>query len=103
MKTAIILAAGEGTRVWPYAALRPKAMIPIANKPLISYTVEALENLSFERIIVAAGRGGGQIRNHFAHNQKVTVVDTIPGADSGVATPDAAAPGVDTPSAVSSR
>jgi len=84
MKTAIILAAGQGTRIWPYAVLRPKAMIPIANKPLISYTIEALERLSFERIIVAAGRGGEQIRNHFAHNRKVTVVDTVRGVDTAL-------------------
>ncbi len=110
MKTAIILAAGEGTRIWPYAVLRPKAMIPIANKHLISYTVEALEQLSFERIIVAAGRGCAQIRNHFAHNKRVTVVDTVPGvvtpgADTapnadpgaGAAESSAGSPGVVTP------
>jgi NDP-sugar pyrophosphorylase family protein len=88
MKAAIILAAGEGTRIWPYAVMRPKAMIPIANRPLISHSVEALERLSFEKIIVAAGRGAERIRNHFAHDQRVTVVDTAPAAGT--------APGVDT-------
>lgn len=103
MKTAIILAAGQGTRIWPYAVTRPKAMIPIANKPLISYSVEALERLCFERIIVAAGRGGERIRNHFAHNQKVTVVDTEPSVDApGVDPPGADPPGADTSGAVAS-
>jgi bifunctional UDP-N-acetylglucosamine pyrophosphorylase/glucosamine-1-phosphate N-acetyltransferase len=50
-------------------------MIPVANRPLISYAIEALERLSFERIIVAAGRGSEQIRNHFAQDGRVKVVE----------------------------
>ena len=82
MKTAVILAAGDGTRIWPHAVLRPKSLIPIANKPLVTYTVDILEELAFERIIIAAGRHGERIRNCFSRRPTVEVVSMGP-ADSG--------------------
>jgi NDP-sugar pyrophosphorylase family protein len=39
---AVILAAGEGQRLRPFTVLKPKVMIPIANKPILQYVVEAL-------------------------------------------------------------
>ena len=39
---AIILAAGEGVRVRPLTRSRPKAMIPVANRPIIEYVIDAL-------------------------------------------------------------
>ena len=34
---AIILAAGEGTRMRPLTYSRPKAMLPLANKPILEH------------------------------------------------------------------
>ena len=78
MKTAVILAAGEGTRVWPYAETRPKAMIPVANKPLIEHNVDTLRELGFEKIVVAAGDSSSQISNHFRNTATVQIVATGP-------------------------
>ena len=41
MKT-LVLAGGFGTRLRPLSCSRPKMLFPIANKPLIDYTLEAL-------------------------------------------------------------
>jgi bifunctional UDP-N-acetylglucosamine pyrophosphorylase/glucosamine-1-phosphate N-acetyltransferase len=49
---AIILAAGEGTRLRPITETRPKALIPILCKPIIRWHVEALLPLVDEVIIV---------------------------------------------------
>lgn len=68
MKTAVILAAGDGTRVWPYAEIRPKAMIPIANKPIIAHQVDMLKELAFEHIIIVGGRMSEQITNYFCRS-----------------------------------
>ncbi|WP_308637604.1 NTP transferase domain-containing protein [Paenibacillus silvisoli] len=65
MKTAIILAAGLGTKMWPYSEIRPKAMIPVGAKPLIAHQVESLESLGFERVVIVGGKLHGQIRNYF--------------------------------------
>jgi NDP-sugar pyrophosphorylase family protein len=49
---AIILAAGEGVRVRPLTRSRPKAMIPVANRPIIEYVIDALIKNGIRDIIV---------------------------------------------------
>jgi UDP-N-acetylglucosamine diphosphorylase / glucose-1-phosphate thymidylyltransferase / UDP-N-acetylgalactosamine diphosphorylase / glucosamine-1-phosphate N-acetyltransferase / galactosamine-1-phosphate N-acetyltransferase len=52
---AVILAAGEGKRVRPLTRSRPKAMIPVANHPIIEYVIEALLKNGIRDIIVVVG------------------------------------------------
>ncbi len=54
MKTAMILAAGQGTRLRPYSIYRPKPLFPVLGRPLIIHTVELLRRAGFQRIIVNA-------------------------------------------------
>ncbi len=75
MKTAIILAAGAGTKIWPYARVRPKVMIPISNKPIIAYNVESLIRIGFENIFIAGGMMNEQIKNYFRQEKRVKVED----------------------------
>jgi glucose-1-phosphate thymidylyltransferase len=52
---AVILAAGEGIRVRPLTRSRPKAMIPVANRPIIEYVIDALTKNGIRDIIVVVG------------------------------------------------
>ncbi|HNX16726.1 MAG TPA: sugar phosphate nucleotidyltransferase [Methanoregula sp.] len=52
---AVILAAGEGKRVRPLTWSRPKAMIPVANRPIIAYMIDALVENGIRDIIVVVG------------------------------------------------
>jgi glucose-1-phosphate thymidylyltransferase len=52
---AVILAAGEGKRVRPLTRSRPKAMIPVANHPIIEYVIDALVKNGIRDIIVVVG------------------------------------------------
>jgi len=52
---AVILAAGEGKRVFPLTRNRPKAMIPVANHPIIEYVIDALLINGIREIIVVVG------------------------------------------------
>ena len=52
---AVILAAGEGKRVFPHTRNRPKAMIPVANHPIIEYVIDALLKNGIREIIVVVG------------------------------------------------
>jgi NDP-sugar pyrophosphorylase family protein len=52
---AVILAGGEGRRVRPLTGSRPKALIPVADRPIISYPIEALEKNGIRDIIVVVG------------------------------------------------
>jgi glucose-1-phosphate thymidylyltransferase len=41
---AVILAAGQGTRLRPVTLTMPKPLVPVANKPLIAYAIDLLKN-----------------------------------------------------------
>jgi len=52
---AIILAAGKGARLQPLTDFKPKAMLPICNKPLIDYQIELLEKQGIDEIAIVVG------------------------------------------------
>ncbi len=52
MKT-LVLAGGFGTRLRPLSCSRPKALFPVANKPLIDYTLESLSEANVETVILS--------------------------------------------------
>ncbi|MCK4738445.1 MAG: bifunctional UDP-N-acetylglucosamine diphosphorylase/glucosamine-1-phosphate N-acetyltransferase GlmU [Deltaproteobacteria bacterium] len=60
--TAIILAAGKGTRM---KSSTPKVLFPLAGKILLSYPVDLLKKLKAKRIVVVTGHGSGQVREEF--------------------------------------
>jgi NDP-sugar pyrophosphorylase family protein len=49
---AMILAAGEGTRLRPLTTVRPKPMLPLAGRPLLDYTLDLLAFFGVEEAIV---------------------------------------------------
>jgi len=52
---AVILAAGEGNRLRPLTRSRPKAIIPVANRPIIEYVIDALLANGIRDIVVVVG------------------------------------------------
>lgn len=52
---AVILAAGEGKRLRPLTRNRPKALIPVANNPIIDYPIQALAGCGIRDIVVVVG------------------------------------------------
>jgi NDP-sugar pyrophosphorylase family protein len=55
LKTAVILAAGKGEKMWPFNEYWPKAALPVAGQPNINRWLDMLSDLGFERIIIAVG------------------------------------------------
>ncbi|MDR8393040.1 phosphocholine cytidylyltransferase family protein [Aliifodinibius sp. S!AR15-10] len=53
--TAIILAAGKGTRLRPLTNRIPKCMIPVDGKPMLEWQLEVLVESGIENIIVVTG------------------------------------------------
>lgn len=64
---AVILAAGKGLRLRPFTETKPKALIPIADKPLLEYTLESLPGAITE-IVIVIGYLGEQIVEHFGND-----------------------------------
>jgi UDP-N-acetylglucosamine diphosphorylase / glucose-1-phosphate thymidylyltransferase / UDP-N-acetylgalactosamine diphosphorylase / glucosamine-1-phosphate N-acetyltransferase / galactosamine-1-phosphate N-acetyltransferase len=84
---AVILAAGQGLRLRPLTESTPKALLLIAGKPLIDYTITALPEVITELIIVI-GHLGDQIRAHVGENVRgipVTYIEQSPLAGTGAA------------------
>jgi MurNAc alpha-1-phosphate uridylyltransferase len=52
IKTAMILAAGLGSRMRPITETMPKPLVEVAGKPLIAYSLEALNRLGVDRVVV---------------------------------------------------
>lgn len=65
IEQAVILAAGEGQRLRPFTALKPKVLIPIANKPILQYVVEALASNGVRNILMVVGYRKEQVQDFF--------------------------------------
>jgi choline kinase len=58
---AIVLAAGEGTRLRPYTLDRPKCLVPLAGRPLLEWQLDALRAAGIAEISVVTGYMADQI------------------------------------------
>jgi len=63
--TCVILAAGEGRRMRPLTANRPKVMLPIANRPILEHLIESVKGAGINKFIVVVGYKDDKIREHF--------------------------------------
>jgi UDP-N-acetylglucosamine diphosphorylase / glucose-1-phosphate thymidylyltransferase / UDP-N-acetylgalactosamine diphosphorylase / glucosamine-1-phosphate N-acetyltransferase / galactosamine-1-phosphate N-acetyltransferase len=61
----VVLAAGEGTRMRPLTAKRPKVMLPLANRPMMEHLVLATRETGIKDFIFVVGYGEREIRKHF--------------------------------------
>jgi len=64
---AIILAAGEGTRMRPLTSTRPKPMLPVAGKPILEWDLEALKKNNLNRAFIVIGYKKDRIIGHFGN------------------------------------
>ncbi|HHT19397.1 MAG: sugar phosphate nucleotidyltransferase [Euryarchaeota archaeon] len=62
---AVILTAGEGTRMRPLTLTRPKTMLPVGGKPLLEYNVEALRDAGIKNITMVVGYQKESVEEHF--------------------------------------
>src|SRR5690348_366868 len=58
---AIILAGGKAERLGDAAGGRPKALVPVAGRPLAAYQVRRLARAGVDRVIVSCAVGQGQL------------------------------------------
>lgn len=81
---AVILAAGEGKRVRPLTHSRPKALIPVANRPIITYVIDALIQNGIREIIVVVGYRKEQV-TRYLNSLKVPVTVVVQDKQLGTA------------------
>ena len=75
---AVILAAGEGTRMRPLTENCPKVMLPIANKPMLGHIVDAVREAGVKDVTLIVGYKKESITDHFGDGSSYGVnVDYI--------------------------
>ena len=62
---AVVLAAGEGTRLRPLTDEKPKGMVEVADRPILEYCFEQLADLGASELLVVVGYQKEAIISHF--------------------------------------
>lgn len=70
---AIILSAGEGTRMRPLTLTKPKTMLPVAGKPIIQYNIESLRDSGVTDILLIVNYKEDMVRNYFKDGKDLGV------------------------------
>lgn len=68
---AVVLAAGRGERLWPLTEETPKPLLPIANKPILERTCEALVDAGIRQIILVVGFRSEKIRDRLGKGEAI--------------------------------
>lgn len=68
---AMVLAAGQGTRLRPVTDGKPKALVPVAGRPMIEYALLLLRYYGVREIIINLHHFGEQIENHLGDGRQL--------------------------------
>ena len=66
---AVLLAAGEGVRLLPVTATRPKHLIKVGGKPILQFCLEAVKAAGITEVIIVTHYMGEAIREYFGDGE----------------------------------
>ncbi len=72
----VILCGGKGTRLAEETKIKPKPMVKVGNKPILSHIIDIFNRQGFKDIILATGYKGHIIKNYYKKKKNILVVDT---------------------------
>lgn len=67
---AVILAAGEGTRMRPLTETVPKPMLPVADRPLCAHTADAAVDAGASELVIVVGYEADAVRTFFGERYR---------------------------------
>ncbi|TSC92116.1 MAG: mannose-1-phosphate guanylyltransferase, partial [Candidatus Berkelbacteria bacterium Licking1014_96] len=70
IKTAVIMAGGEGTRLRPITFELAKPLIPVKGKPMMEHTLELLRKYDIRNIYISVGYKAKQIMDYFGDGSR---------------------------------
>lgn len=80
---AIVIAAGKGSRLWPFSGIRSKAMLPVSNMPIAYWMQQALAAVGIGELTILVDRHECQFTQFFHRHGSVLnpVIYPVAGAD----------------------
>jgi len=72
----VILAAGNGTRLWPLTEKSPKCMIRVLKKPLVEWIVESVYD-SCDKIVVVIGDKSEEVKSHLEKSKYASKLEFV--------------------------
>jgi choline kinase len=75
--TAVLLAAGLGSRLAPFTDAVPKCMVPVTGVPILGRLVRCLDRLGFERLVVVTGYKSHVIRDYLGETFGAISIDYV--------------------------
>lgn len=70
----MVMAAGLGTRMRPLTLDRPKALVPLAGRPLIDHVLDRLAAAGVRRAVVNVHAFADQLESHLARRRDLEVI-----------------------------
>ena len=64
---AVVLVDSYETRYLPFSLERPRCLLPLANTPLIEYTLELLANAGVEEVFLYCGNHTDQVEAYLKY------------------------------------
>lgn len=69
----VILAAGKGKRIRPFSSHTPKPLLPVLDRPLLVWQIEAMRDLGIEEIVLVIGHLGHHVVQHLGDGSSLGV------------------------------
>jgi UDP-N-acetylglucosamine diphosphorylase / glucose-1-phosphate thymidylyltransferase / UDP-N-acetylgalactosamine diphosphorylase / glucosamine-1-phosphate N-acetyltransferase / galactosamine-1-phosphate N-acetyltransferase len=70
---AVVLAAGRGTRMRELTVSRPKPMVEVSGRPVLSYILEGLRDAGVRKILIVIGYKKEIVMNHFGNGTELGI------------------------------
>ena len=82
---AVIPLAGIGKRLRPLTHTSPKALVPVAGKPILGHIVDSLIETGVTELVPIIGYMGDQIRDYLSENYDIPVNFVVQTEQKGIA------------------
>ncbi|MFP8952689.1 sugar phosphate nucleotidyltransferase [Natrialbaceae archaeon A-arb3/5] len=77
VRSAIVLAAGEGKRLRPLTEHRPKPMLPAATTPILEHVFDELVEAGITELTVVVGYGRTAVQSHFGPSYRDVPIEYV--------------------------